>query len=164
MRPANPITYYGRPLFKIILAWIAIVGLPFVLGGEDFRSSYWLWFAVLTPHWVLISYLVWLAFDMRTNAFSSPPVRSVRIEEGVLIVGHRDWLGVSVAVLVFKQEGEFERLLCAGNVINVQQNGLVQIAISTSGLDDNEVRQVKEKISDGENHTLIIKPGRGQEA
>ncbi len=160
MGQSNPISHYGGPLIAVVLGWATIFGLVLALVGNSISN----WLMVLYPHWVAITYLVWLAMDFRTNAFSSPPVRSVRLDEGLLIVGHRDWLGISVAVLIYKQDGEFERLICAGEVINVQKNGLVQIALRSSGLDETEIANVRAKLSDGENGTLIIKPGQAQES
>jgi hypothetical protein len=151
----NSITHYGKPLVSIILALAAVFGLYIATWGASDKIL----ISILYVHWVTIFYLIWLSWDFRAAAFSAPDVKSVKIAEGILIVGHRDWLGVSVSVLIFKQESDYERLLCPGRVINVQRNGLIQIALDLTIIDDADLETIKGRISDGNLASIIIKPG-----
>jgi hypothetical protein len=155
----NQIQHYGGPLIAILLGLAAIAGLALALGGEVFRAASATWLLVLIPHWLVILYLCWLANDFRNHALALPRVKFVHPTEDFILVSEKDWLGMQVSVLLFKQEGSFERLLCAGFVSNIQQNKLVQIRLVTSGIDDDEREQLVNKINNGNLDTLIVKPG-----
>ncbi|WP_294275088.1 hypothetical protein [uncultured Sphingomonas sp.] len=160
----NQIQHYGGPLIAILLGLATIAGLALTLGGETFRAASAIWFLVLIPHWLVILFLCWLANDFRVHALALPKVKSVHPNEDFILVSEKDWLGMEVSVLLFKQEGNFERLLCAGVVSNIQQNRLVQIRLITTGLEADERKQLINKINDGRLDTLIVKPGHRTEA
>lgn len=160
----NQIQHYGGPLIAILLALAGFAGLALALGGEAFRAASMVWFIVLLPHWLIIIYLCWLANDFRLHALALPKVKSVHPNEDFILVSEKDWLGMEVSVLLYKQEGSFERLLCAGVVSNIQQNKLVQIRLLTEGLDVGGRQQLVTRINDGSLDTLIVKPGHRTEA
>jgi hypothetical protein len=160
----NPIAHYGKPMVSIVLGWASLLGLVIALGGESFRSSWWIWIAFIFVHWTTISYLIWLAFDFRSSGYSTPTVKLFYREQDLILVNQKDWLGMNVAVLLYKQEGDYERLLCPGTVINIQDNGLVQIHLSIDGLESEEISRVRTKLNDGNLSSLIIKPGQNARA
>jgi len=112
MREGNNIAHFGKPFIAIAVAVAALVAIPLMIFGEPFRQESELWFIVLIPHWLAIIYLIWLAFDFRTHSFALPSVKSIEVDEWVIIVSKKEWLGMTVAVLLFKLEENFERILC----------------------------------------------------
>ena len=159
MGSINPIKYYGRPVIGITLALATGIGAILGLGGETVRAEYATWLLLLFPHWLAIIYLVWLAFDFRAGAISLPKVKAVHLAEGFILATEKDWMGMSVSVLIYKQEGDFERLLCSGIISNIQQNRLVQIRLLVTDLETEEAQQLAARLNDGQLNTLIIKPG-----
>jgi hypothetical protein len=155
----NQIQHYGGPLIAILLGLASLAGLVLALGGEEFRAATATWFVVFIPHWLVIFYLCWLANDFRNHALALPTVKYVHPTEDVILVSEKDWLGMQVSVLLFKQEGSFERLLCAGVVSNIQQNKLVQIRLVTSDMDGDVRQQLANNINKGGLETLIVRPG-----
>jgi hypothetical protein len=160
MPSRNAMTHYGKPAIGIFLALISIAGLVLGLGGEAFRQTYANLTIVLMLHWFAILYLIWLAFDFRSASFALPRVKSVQLEEGVLLVSRKEWLGMGVAVLIFRQDGDYERLLASGEVVNIQENGLVQIGLHTPDLDHDDTERLRNRLTSAPIDRLIVKPGQ----
>lgn len=158
MRAKNFISHYGGPLVAIILGWAALVGLAVTLGGEGFREKWSGTFVLLFVHWVLISYLAWLAFEFRTVSLSAPEVRHYLKDSSVLIVSPKQWLGISVSVLIYVQEEDYERLTCAGEVVHIQENGLVQVRVEP--LREDTERNSMHLLEKVKLSRIILKPGR----
>lgn len=153
----NTITHYGKPLVGIILGWAGLFGLLLAVGGEAFRSQWAVWIVVLYVHWSAISYLVWLAHDFKADALTSPKIKAIRSAEGVVLVQKKDWLGINVQVIIYRLDGDYERFVCQGSVVNIQGNGIIQILVLIDSNDDRSL--IFSKLSEGNVRDLIIKPG-----
>ena len=149
-------------MIGILLAWAAIFGLALAIGGEQFRSRWAHDVILLFAHWSVITYLLWLANEFRTHSFAAPEVKNIRLEDKLLLVSPKEWLGVSVAVLIYVQEESYERLLCSGAVINQQRNGLVQIALDLGGLEQEAVNGIHQRLTGCALGKIVIKPGQSQ--
>jgi hypothetical protein len=150
MRPTNQISYYGKPAIAILLAFATMFGVIFAFITPDWFTVNKYWIALTLFLTAIIAYVVWLAADFKSSGSSLPIVKSFLANESMLLVTNRDWLGIGVNTVIYRREGEFERAVCCGEVINIQRNGLVQIRI------ENEARNA---IGQQDLSTLIIRPG-----
>ena len=90
--------------------------------------------ALVGMHWVLLAHLARCILEHQCPTyFENPRVKHVMQDYGLLMVERSPWLGVGVATTVYIVQGDLERLVCAGHVINIQQNDLVQIKLSRVG-------------------------------
>ncbi len=99
--------------------------------------------------------------EFRKVSFAAPTVKNLQLEDKILLVTPKDWLGMSVAVLVYVQEDSYERLLCAGVVINQQGNGLIQIKLDVEVLEQEQVNMIHQKLTSSDLGRIVIKPGQG---
>nr|WP_321360476.1 hypothetical protein [uncultured Hyphomonas sp.] len=160
MTSKNDVAKFGKPLVAIVIFWVAIFGIALALLGEQFRSKWVIMLTTLLVHWVAITYLVWLANEFRSESFSSPKVKQVRWDEGILLVSGKNWLGLSVSVLIYIQEGDYERLVCAGTVTHQQANGLAHVRLSATDLGEEDATRIRRSLSECELSKILIKPGQ----
>ena len=111
-------------------------------------------------HWVVILHLARciLEYDCPTY-FGNPRVRKVLRDDHLLIVEHSPWLGVGVATSVYIVEDQLERLVCVGEVINVQLNGLVQIKVALTPEGMQCWQDIWNALDKQQMDSLIIRPG-----
>ena len=64
-----------------------------------------------------------------------------------------------MATTVYTAQGDLERLVCAGHVINIQQNDLVQIKVSRTGAGLQNWKDIWRELDAKRAHSLIIRPG-----
>lgn len=88
----------------------------------------------------------------------SPKITAV-LPNGVVLVRDAPWLSMHVSVSVYFLEGEFERLLCSGRVLNVQSNHLVQIELLLDGRGMSSISEVLETLQKNELERVLVKPG-----
>lgn len=149
---------------KAILATIpmvaAVVGLLALWGGEEWRQRYIDNVLIHAVYWVVILHLSWEIFSHECPAtFRLPQVITVRRNEHVLIVERSPWLGVGVMTTIYVLENDFERLVCIGEVINVQVNDMVQIVIRTSEQGYISEEDVWNTLERTDRSMILIKPG-----
>ena len=136
----------------------AIVGLAAL--SLDWVEERIEWIALLGLHWALIFHLIRsiLEYDCPTY-FGNPRVKRVLRDDHLLIVERSPWLGVGVATSVYIVEDKLERLVCVGEVINVQLNDLVQIkvALTTKGMQC--WKDIWKALDNQQMDSLIIRPG-----
>jgi hypothetical protein len=156
----NPYTHYGKPLLGSALAAIAAGGFVVGVGGESFRSSYWTYVVTHVVYLTLVGFLVWLVFDVRTRRFKLPEVRAFIDDNLVLLCEPVEWLGYGAAVGIFRREGEYERPVGGGQVINIQDNGLVQVEIVKPFIAGENSDEFRSTIRNIKTSDFIIKPGQ----
>ena len=159
----------NRPHSKVLwhaksIGW-ALAAVASILAFASAFSLEWIeerieWIAFLGLHWVLILHLARciLEYDCPTY-FGNPRVKKVLRDDYLLIVERSPWLGVGVATSVYLFEDQLERLLCVGEVINVQLNDLVQIklALTTEGMQS--WKDIWNALDKQQMDSLIIRPG-----
>ena len=161
MPDKNSISQYGKPIVGILISWAGLFGFVLAVGGEQFRARWAVTLCILFVHWVIITYLIWMVAEFRKVSFAAPTVKNLQLEDKILLVTPKDWLGMSVAVLVYVQEDSYERLLCAGVVINQQGNGLIQIKLDVEVLEQEQVNMIHQKLTSSDLGRIVIKPGQG---
>jgi hypothetical protein len=80
-----------------------------------------------------------------------PRVVKVMNEE-ILLVDKALWMGIGIAISIYRDEDKYERFICDGVVVNIQSNGLAQIKVINP---DNESLNLTVS-----QHKLSIKPGQ----
>lgn len=154
----NNFRKYVGPLGWIVPLVVALMGVPFLLGGEQFRQNYGVLSLIFALHWIAIVWLIWFAFEKADTFSDLPPVIVFEQSIGALITESRSWMGIGVAVSVYQKTGKIERLLCHGLVDNIQQDRSTQVKlIPLSGEDGTSLYERVEVISRGD---LLIKPGQ----
>ncbi len=120
--------------------------------------------ALFGVHWVFLVHLSRCILEHQCPTYySNPKVKHVMKDYGLLIVERSPWLGMGVATSVYTVQGDLERLVCAGHVINIQQNGLVQIKISCTEAGLTHWNDVWNELSSKSADSLIVRPGLHQE-
>lgn len=141
---------------------VALLGVPFLIGGESWRVDYGLLSLIFALHWVIIVYLIWFAFEKADTFSDLPPVIVFERSIGSLITESRTWMGIGVAVSVYQQSGRIERLLCHGVVDNIQQDRTTQVKLIA--LDGDEYDGLFEKVEAISRKDFVIKPGQSMRA
>ena len=119
--------------------------------------------ALFGVHWVLLAHLVRCILEHECpKYFGNPKVKHVMRDDGLLIVERSPWLGIDVATSVYRVQDDFERLVCAGHVINIQQNGLVQIRVSCTETGLPSWNDVWNELGSKSADSLIVRPGLHQ--
>jgi hypothetical protein len=147
----------GSKLFKAlggIFAFLAAtLGVVALFVERASLMSHWYVLAIHYIYLYLIILLAWFHFETKGSATLSLPRVILIYENGILLVEGKDWLGTGVAVAVYVMTNDFEQLICSGEVINVQRNGLVQIQTTDPVTDDWEETLKRSK------NSLLIRPG-----
>jgi len=153
-------TRHLRALAASLPMVIAIIGFLVVLKGEDWREQY-IKIALLNGVYCLVIFhLVWHILGHKCPVFFGiPRVIEILRDDSILIVEKLPWLSIGVWTTIYVMENDFERLVCMGEVINVQYNDLVQIKIQV----DNDGYSSKDAIwkmfERTEKKNLLVKPG-----
>ncbi|WP_234180015.1 hypothetical protein [Sphingopyxis sp. NFH-91] len=155
----NPYTHFGKPLLGSGLATMAIGGFLLAVGGEEFRKAYAREVFIHCIYAAAIGFLVWLVFEVRTNRFKFPEVARVIHQDLILLCKPEDWLGMGAAVSIYRSDGDYERIVGPAEVINIQQNGLVQIQVLDVFEDEVERQQLTEALRAIDKAHFVIKPG-----
>ncbi|UWQ29241.1 hypothetical protein [Leisingera sp. M523] len=147
-----------KVFFQALAGTASILGVVFIalslLLDEIWRAENAL--LIFTNGFYLFVFppiIILLLADKPSESFKSPTIKKV-MSEDILLVESSEWLGHQTAVAIYKIDEDYEQLVALGEVINVQSNGLVQIAFSkypheeANSLDFNEIRA-----------KLMIKPG-----
>lgn len=158
-RSTNPYAHYGSPILGAALATTAFAGFVLAIGGEEFRKAYAVPIVLSAFYLTVISFLIWLVFDTRSQRFKLPEVAKVIGEDLILLCRPVDWLGMGAAVSVYRNDGDYERVVASAEVINVQQNGLVQIKLLGSSEVPEEREHAVQELSKIDKASFVIKPG-----
>lgn len=150
---------YG-PAFLAILA--AAIGALSFLGwwlGDEWRHNY-ANMAVLNGAYIsIILMLIWIMITQSPPKFLNiPNIRSI-LDDQIIIVDPSPWLGLGVMTAIYVMEDDFERLICIGEVINVQSNDLVQIKIRIIGEPYSEMDDIMKKLKGTSKKEILIRPG-----
>ena len=110
-------------------------------------------------YWNLCFYLIWLILKKPTEAYLvSPKIKNV-LPSGIVLVKNAPWLSMHVSVAVYVLEGEFERLICIGRVLNVQSNHLVQIELVQDSRGMINLSEVVVALQQADKEKILLKPG-----
>ncbi len=78
--------------------------------------------------------------------------------EGLLIVEEAPWISLGVMTAIYIMEDDVERLVCVGEIANVQFNGLVQVSLRSDErgyADDEEIWKVFDRT---DKRDILVKP------
>lgn len=145
--------------FLVVLAGSAsVIGLIFIgtslLMGTEWIEKYRLFILSHGVYWLIFPPILWAFRTSSTQPiFQSPEVKKT-LGNSVILVDRSDWLSHQTAVAVYYTDDEVERMLCIGQVINIQTNGLIQIELQPP----NETGDFDKKLADLRQN-LLIKPG-----
>ena len=118
------------------------------------------WIVLLGVHWTFILHFARCMLEHQCPTyFGNPKVRSVLRDDHLLIVERSPWLGVGVSTSVYAVEDELERLVCTGQVINVQLNDLVQIRVAPTTAGMTCWKDIWSALDSQHADSLIIRPG-----
>lgn len=157
-------TYAALRHVKAIPATVSLVcaciGVLVLWQGESWRAEY-IGIAVLNGvYWILILHLIWHIIGHRCpEFFGIPRVRKTLRSDGLLIVEKSPWLGIGVMTTIYVVEEEYERLVCVGEVVNVQYNDLVQIAIRVDEQGYMSNDEIWNTLDRTDKKLLLVKPG-----
>jgi hypothetical protein len=143
--------------FTLVTAVITIVVL---WRGDDWREQYINLLLLHGVYWIVILYLSWRIFDhICPQFFGIPRVKKVLQKDRLLIVENAPWLGIGVMTTIYVLEDDFERLVCIGQVVNVQINNLVQIAVRESDEGYPSEDEIWTTFDRSDKRMLLVKPG-----
>jgi hypothetical protein len=152
------LSHFGA-LIAIILGMMTFVGFVGWWQGEQWRVLYASSAIVHGLYWIVILYLAWVVLNRKTPDFiGNPTIKSV-YDRKILIVEDAPWLSLGVMVAIYTKEDQFERLVCVGEVINVQTNNLIQIAIRDYEEVFGSVEAVCDKLDKMSKSEILIRPG-----
>ncbi|MTJ05900.1 MAG: hypothetical protein FH759_14620 [Sediminimonas qiaohouensis] len=104
-------------------------------------------------YWVIILFLLYIiSTKPEPSGLPLPKVKLVR-DNGHILIENSNWLSVGTMCAIYLLEGDFEVLQCTGQVINIQEDGLVQV-ITQPINGNNYVQQLKEN-----KDAILVKPG-----
>ncbi len=147
-------------VFAAILG--AIVALITIVGwwqGEEFRVEYANVAILNGVYLIIVFYLLWIIIDRRPPDFLGVPVVKAIHDHKILIVEGAPWLAMGVMTAIYTKEDEYERLVCTGEVVNVQANKLVQIHIRDHEEVFNDVKTVADKLEAMSKDSILVRPG-----
>ena len=149
-----------KAFFPIVALVAAILSLLVDWQGDDWRKQTIDLLLLHGVYWIVILHLSWQIFDHACPLFFGiPKVRRVLQSDGLLIVENSPWLGIGVMTTIYVLEADFERLVCIGEVVNVQMNDLVQIAVRTSEHGYGSEDEVWKTLDRTDKQMLLVKPG-----
>lgn len=146
-----------RTFFTALAGTASVLGVLYIgtalVAGQQWISDN---AALILSHgiyWLIVPPVLAILLNRNSNdSFSPPKVRKV-LEGGILLVEQSDWLSHRTSVAVYIAEDDVERLACAGEVVNIQSNGLIQIeTIPISDIDLEETLR-------SQRQNLLVKPG-----
>ena len=145
-------------------ATVALVGtilsLIVLSQSEEWRAQYISLVLINGVYWILILHLSWHIIGHRCpEFFGIPQVKKILRNHELIVVEKSSWLGIGVATTIYVVEDDFERFVCIGEVVNIQHNNLVQIAIRNSETcynSDDEIWNIFERTN---KKFLLVKPG-----
>lgn len=158
-RPRSKVVWHAKSIGGALAVVASILAIAAAFSFEWIQERIE-WIALLGLHWALILHLARciLEYDCPTY-FGNPRVKKVFRDDRLLIVERSPWLGVGVPTSVYIVEDQLERLVCVGEVVNVQLNDLVQIkvALTTEGMQC--WKDIWSALEKQQMDSLIIRPG-----
>lgn len=162
MHPAfkKPILRYAGAVGTILAFLITVLTVIGLVQGAHWLTASANSLILNGCYCFIILLLLWIILEWKPKDYlASPKIRTI-LDEGILVSGSSPWLGIGASIAVYAKEDEFERLVCAGKVINAQTNGLIQIQllpIQPKQEPIDIVEKLKPRLSD-----IIIRPGLHQ--
>gem|GEM_PF-5279744 len=143
----------------IFAAITALIGLIGWWQGEQWRVAFSNIAVVNGFYWNLIFYLMWILLNRETPDFLGIPIVKAIHDKRMLIVDGAPWLSLGVLTAIYVKDGEYERLVCTGEVINVQTNKLVQILVREHEDAYEDIDAATEKLAQTSKDAILIRPG-----
>lgn len=139
-----------------------VVGIISFLGwwlGDEWRKAYSNIAIINGAYFSVILFILYFFLSKKTPDFLGIP--RVRLISGkdLIIVEGAPWLSLGVTTAIYVLEGEFERIVCAGEVINVQTNGLVQIQIREADLAYGSLEVATQALGSMSKENILVRPG-----
>ena len=138
---------------------IAVIGVPSLWLGEPWRAQYGGWAVVNGAYVVALFYLIWLNLTRPAPDFLGVPKVRFFKSGGLLLVEHAPWLSLGVLTAIYVMEDKLERLVCVGEIINVQSNGLVQIQTHHDDQGYGSEEEAWDVLERTDKELILVKPG-----
>ncbi|MBB3568722.1 hypothetical protein [Rhizobium sp. BK491] len=143
----------------IFAATTALIGIIGWWQGEQWRVTYSNIAILNGVYCILILYLLWIILSHDTPDFLGVPVVKAIHDKKLLIVEGTPWLSLGVMTAIYIKDGEYERLICTGEVVNVQTNRLVQILVRENDDVFGDIDAATEKLAQTAKGAILIRPG-----
>jgi hypothetical protein len=157
--PGNRIVRHGAALAVLLGAICAIISFLAVFFGGDWAIARRWWLLTHGVYGIAVLYLSWIILTRAPpDYFGLPNVKMVR-NGGLLVVENVPWLSVGVLASIHLIEDELERLICVGEVTNVQSNGLVQIQVRHDDQGVVASGEIWNALERADKKLLLVKPG-----
>lgn len=153
------IVRHGAAFGSITALVIAVISVLWILFGEPWRAQYGGWAVTNGAYCVVLLYLIWLILTRPAPDFLGLPKARVFRSDGLLLVEYAPWLSLGVMTAIYVMEGEVERLVCVGEVINIQSNGLVQIKTHHDEWGYGSEKEAWEALENIDKELILVKPG-----
>ena len=138
----------------------ASIGMIVLWQGESWREQHINILMTNGIYWLILLHFIWHIVGHRCpEFFGIPRVKKILRSDKLIIVEKSPWLGIGVMTTLYIVEDEVERILCIGEVINVQYNDLVQIAIrhyDSNYESDDDIWKTLDRV---DKKSLLVKPG-----
>lgn len=142
--------------FAFVAALVSVIGW---WQGERWRIDHGNLAILNAVYWILILYLLWVLLSRKVPDFLGAPLVKAIHDKKLLIVDEAPWLSLGVLTAIYVKDGEYERLVCTGEVINVQSNNLVQILIREYEDIYSDIEDVGAKLQHTSKDAILIRPG-----
>lgn len=127
---------FGTHLYKIhsMFSLVIGIGLSFLLWqiNKDMQISMFLFLVLLILCVLIISSLISALFEVMKSSEVLPEVERVlsNNEQLLILLSPSSIFSHGIIVsLYYTDEFQFERLICIGTVLNIQENGKIQIRV-----------------------------------
>ena len=143
-----------------ILGFVGLcIGLIVHFKGDTWREENIEIYVLNGAYLAVISYLLWIIVARRPPEFlGTPKVIKLMRTDNLLIVEGAPWISLGIMTTVYVVDDGVERLVCIGEVVNVQFNGLVQVSLipDKRGYTHNE--EILQALDRADKRTILVKP------
>ena len=139
-----------------------MIGLVSFMGwwfGDAWKSEHGNIAIVHAGYCAVILYLLWFILSRASPNFLGTPVVRAIHDKSLLLVEGAPWLSLGVMAAIYTKENDYERLVCTGEVINVQTNSLVQVSIREVDEAFGDLEAVEKKLAEINKEFILIRPG-----
>ena len=150
---------HGAVAGGIVMFMLGIVSFFGWWFGDTWRAGYANIATVNAIYLSVILYLLWFILSRSSPDFLGTPVVRAIHDKSLLLVDGAPWLSLGVMAAIYTKENDYERLVCTGEVINVQANRLVQVSIREVDHAFGDLEAVEKKLAEINKDSILIRPG-----
>lgn len=143
-----------------ILGFVGLcIGLIVHFKGDTWREENIDICVLNGAYLAVISYLLWIILARRPPEFlGTPRVIKLMRSDNLLIVEGAPWISLGIMTAVYVVEDGVERLVCIGEVANVQFNGLVQVSLSPDERGYTHSEEIWQALDRADKKAILVKP------